>query len=167
VEKIFRRQITKGCGGGNFCVDYVLTRAQAAVFLIKAKYGLGYHPPDPTGTVYSDVHAGSFGSAHIEQLAAEGITSGCGGGKFCPNASVTRSQLAILLLKTALGPDYVPPPATGTVFDDVSAGSFAAAWIEDLAARGITSGCGGGNYCPNSPASRGQKAVFLVRAFGL
>ena len=33
--------------------------------------------------------------------------------------------------------------APGTVFTDVPASAFAAAWIEDLAARGITSGCGG------------------------
>ncbi|KXK11830.1 MAG: hypothetical protein UZ14_CFX002002614, partial [Chloroflexi bacterium OLB14] len=40
-------------------------------------------------------------------------------------------------------------------------------WIEQLALEGITSGCGGGNYCPNSPATRDQMAVFLVNALGL
>ncbi|MBI3172072.1 MAG: hypothetical protein HYZ25_15405 [Chloroflexi bacterium] len=44
---------------------------------------------------------------------------------------------------------------------------WAAAWIEQLAAEGITGGCGGGNYCPTIPVSRDQMAVFLVRAFSL
>jgi hypothetical protein len=42
---------------------------------------------------------------------------------------------------------------------------WAAAWIKQLAAEGITTGCGGGNYCPYNPVTRAQMAVFLVRAF--
>ena len=40
-------------------------------------------------------------------------------------------------------------------------------WVEQLSVLGITAGCGGGNYCPNSPNTRGQMAVFLVRTFDL
>jgi hypothetical protein len=166
VETIFRGGITSGCGAGAYCVTSAVTRAQMAVFLLRAILGPSYVPPPATGTFFTDVPAGSFAAAWIEQLAAAGITSGCGGGKFCPNAAVTRAQMAVFLLRADHGAGYTPPPATGTVFGDVPAGSFAAAWIEDLAARGITSGCGGGNYCPNSSATRGQMAVFLVRAFG-
>ena len=59
-----------------------------------------------------------------------------------------------------------PPAATG-VFTDVPLGSFADAWIEQLAAEGITSGCGAGIYCPDDAVTRDQMAVFLVRTFGL
>ncbi len=40
-----------------------------------------------------------------------------------------------------------------------------APWIEELARLSITSGCGGSQYCPNSPVSRSQMAVFLARTF--
>ena len=40
-------------------------------------------------------------------------------------------------------------------------------WIEELAAEGVTAGCGNGDYCPNAPNTRGQMAVFLVKTFGL
>ncbi len=40
-------------------------------------------------------------------------------------------------------------------------------FIEALYASGITAGCGGGNYCPDSPLTRGQMAVFLAKALGL
>jgi hypothetical protein len=40
-------------------------------------------------------------------------------------------------------------------------------YIEALAAAGITSGCGGGNYCPDAAVTRGQMAVFLAKALGL
>jgi len=36
-----------------------------------------------------------------------------------------------------------------------------------LAAEGITAGCGGGDYCPDAEVTRDQMAVFLVRTFGL
>ncbi|MEX0879790.1 MAG: hypothetical protein WEB59_10790 [Thermoanaerobaculia bacterium] len=40
-------------------------------------------------------------------------------------------------------------------------------WIEQLAAKGVTGGCGGGNCCPQNNNTRGQMAAFLVNAFGL
>jgi len=168
ILTILREGISSGCGSGNYCPLVSVTRAQMAVFLVKAKFGSGYQPPAPSGTVFGDVPADGFAAAYIEQLAALGVTGGCGFGNYCPNAPVTRAQMAVFLLKTSLGETYVPPPATG-VFADVPVGSFAAAWIEDLYARGVTAGC---NlvpllYCPESPNTRGQMAVFIVRTFGL
>ena len=75
--------------------------------------------------------------------------------------------MAVFLLRAKHGPTYTPPPATGLLFADVPADAFAAAWIEALANEGISSGCGGGNFCPNDPTSRGQAAALLVRTFGL
>jgi hypothetical protein len=40
-------------------------------------------------------------------------------------------------------------------------------FIEALAAAGITSGCGAGNYCPDRNVTRGEMAVFLAKALGL
>ena len=42
-----------------------------------------------------------------------------------------------------------------------------APWFYDLVSRGITAGCGGGKYCTQQPATRGQMAVFLSVTFGL
>lgn len=38
--------------------------------------------------------------------------------------------------------------------------------IGKLSARGVTLGCGGGNYCPNDPVLREQMAAFILRAKG-
>jgi hypothetical protein len=40
-------------------------------------------------------------------------------------------------------------------------------WIEELARRGVVSGCGGGNYCPSSPVTREQMGVFIAVTFAL
>jgi len=101
---------------------------------------------------------------YVETLFHSGVTGGCGGGNFCPGGSVTRAQMAVFLLKSMLGPNNVPPAATGTVFGDVHLGDFAADWIEELAGFQITGGCGNGNYCPGDPVRRKQMAVFLLKA---
>jgi hypothetical protein len=168
VEDLFHNGITGGCAGGGYCPGNDVTRAQMAVFLLKSKFSSGYVPPPATGTVFADVPASNPFAPWIENLAALGITGGCGGGNYCPNASVTRAQMAVFLLKTLLGSSYVPPACAG-VFVDVACPSLFADWIEDLYGRAITGGCNQSppQYCPDNPNLRQQMAVFLVKTFGL
>ena len=165
VEKIFRLGITSGCGGGLYCRDAALTREQMAVFLLKAANGAGYVPPACAG-LFADVACPGPFADWIEALAAEGITGGCGGGNYCPSEPVTRQQMAVFLLKAEHGAAYEPPPC-GSAFTDVACPSLFADWIEQLAAEQVTGGCGIGIYCPASPTTRGQMAVFLVKALSL
>ncbi len=167
VETVFRAGITAGCGAGNFCVANAVTRAQMAVFLLKAEHGSSYVPPDCAG-VFIDVPCPSAFAAWIEQLSAEGITAGCGGGNYCPDNPVRRDQMAVFLLKTENGAAYVPPSCTGVFGDVVCPGPFTD-WIEQLYADLITGGCSASPllYCPGSSNTRGQMAVFLVKTFSL
>jgi len=137
-----------------------------AVFLERGINGSGYVPPPASGNVFDDVAAGDFAASFIEQLAADGITAGCGNNNYCPNDIVSRAQMAVFLLRAKYGADHSPPAATG-VFDDIDLSHWAAPWIEQLAAEGITAGCGNNNYCPAANVTRAQMAVFLVRTFGL
>ena len=99
----------------------------------------------------------------IRAIFRSGITAGCGTGIYCPDAPVTREQMAVFLLKAEHGASYVPPVCSG-VFTDVTCPSPFANWIEQLHDEGITGGCGGTNYCPHSPVTRAQMAVFLLKA---
>ena len=166
VEAVARAGITSGCDDSNYCPDDPVTRAQMAVFLERGMRGSDYVPPDASGNVFLDVAATDFAASYIEQLFADGVTSGCGGSNYCPAHPVTRDQMAVFLLRAKYGSGYTPPPATG-LFIDVDPDFWAASWIEQLAAEGITSGCGNGAYCPGSAVSRAQMAVFLVRTFSL
>jgi len=59
-----------------------------------------------------------------------------------------------------------PAPATAT-FGDVPTSHLYFRAIEALAASGITSGCGNGNFCPDQVLTRGEVAKFLANALGL
>jgi hypothetical protein len=165
VTKLVANGITAGIGGGLYGVNANTLRQQMAVFLLKAKHGVCYAPPPCTG-VFTDVTCPSTFANWVEELAAEGITGGCGGGNYCPANPVRRDQMAVFLLKAEHGSTYTPPPCNGDFADVPCPGAFAD-WIEQLAAEGVTGGCGGGNYCPASNVTRGQMAAFLVKTFGL
>ena len=59
-----------------------------------------------------------------------------------------------------------PAPGVAT-FADVPTSHLFFRAIEALAASGATSGCGGGNFCPNQYVTRGELAKFLANALGL
>ena len=119
---------------------------------------------------FGDVPASHWAWQHIERLYASGITGGCSTGPlaYCADAAVTRAQMAVFLERGIHGPAYTPPQVGGsTGFEDVPANYWAAAWIKQLAAEGITGGCGNGGYCPEAPVTRAQMAVFLAGTFRL
>jgi hypothetical protein len=169
IESLYVSSLTGGCGSSPlvYCPATRVTRAQMAVFLLRGVHGSSFTPPAATGTVFGDVPADYWAAAWIEQLAVESISGGCSAGLYCPEAAVTRDQMAVFLLRAEHGSAYSPPPATGTVFADIPANFWAAGWIEQLVAEGITAGCGNGNYCPATPVTRDQMAVFLVKTFNL
>ena len=101
----------------------------------------------------------------MERIAELGITDGCNddGTHFCPRSPVTRSQMA-LFLKRAF--DLPAAPAADPTFEDVGSDHYAYHAIEALRAAEITGGCSTEPplYCPETPVTRAQMAVFLSSA---
>jgi len=168
VERLYQTGITAGCSTDprNYCPEETVTRAQMAVFLVKSRHGTAYVPPAAVG-LFADVPPSHWAARWIEQLAADGVTAGCGDGLYCPEAPTSRAQMAVFLLRASGFAGCTPPPASGEIFSDVPAGYWAAPWIEELVHDGVTAGCGGGAFCPEAPVSRAQMGVFVVRAFSL
>lgn len=175
IETLLHHGVTGGCtgpdgdaGGAEYCPDSALSRAQMAVFVLRALEGAGYVPPHCAegDEVFADVPATSPFCPWIEELFRRNVIAGCGDGNYCPGNPLTRAQVAIFLFRTLLGGDFTPPPCTGR-FDDVPCPSAFADWIEAMAARGVTAGCSATEYCPGAPLSRAQMAVFISRTAGL
>ncbi len=128
------------------------------------------NPPDPTpdpGDPFVDNDGHVFEEA-ITWLAAQGITQGCNppvNDRFCPNARVTRGEMAAFLTRAQHLPAYSGPDR----FRDDDGSVFEGA-VERLAEAGITQGCNppaNNRFCPDRQITRGEMAAFLVRAFGL
>jgi len=167
IEQLYTAGITGGCATGIYCPENPVTRAQMAIFLEKGIHHPNAFTPPNVAPTFSDT-VGHWAEDWVEALKNDGVTSGCGASNYCPEDPVTRAQMAVFLLKSKYGSGYTPPDVgAGTGFTDVPTTHWAAAWIKQLAAEGITGGCGGSNYCPESPVTRAQMAVFLVRTFNL
>lgn len=148
--------VTVGCNppfNDWFCPQLVVTRAQMATFLVRA---LGL--PDASIDAFSDDN-GSLHQGDINRVAAAGITLGCAPGLYCPDAPVSREQIASFLVRA-----YQLPGGAVSPFGDVS-GTHAAD-VAALFAAGITGGCSTNPalYCPAAPVLREQMAAFLHRA---
>jgi hypothetical protein len=73
--------------------------------------------------------------------------------------------MSVFVLVSKEGPTYNPPACVqgSEAFGDVPFDSPFCKWIEELARRGVVTGCGNGDFCPGNPATREQMAVFVLR----
>jgi hypothetical protein len=123
------------------------------------------------GGSFPDVPESEPFYAFIENIFHNRVTAGgaCSAGSYCSEDFVLRQQMAVFLLKSIYGADFVPPAATGAVFDDVPASSPFAPWIEELFRESITAGCTAPpppalpSFCPSNAVTRQQMAVFLLK----
>lgn len=104
IEALRVEGITGGCATDLYCPDSSTTRAQMAIFLLRAKHSASYMPPVAAGITFGDVPLTHWAANWIEQLALEGITGGCGNGNYCPENVVTRGQMAIFLTRVFNSP---------------------------------------------------------------
>jgi spore germination protein YaaH len=97
----------------------------------------------------------------IEWLYMEDITAGCSPTRFCPDARVTRVQMAQFLARALR-----LSGSTIDYFDDDD-GMTGESSINALAKAGLTTGCGSRRFCPTRTVTRAQMAQFLTRALHL
>lgn len=164
IERVAALGITMGCNppeNDRYCPDALVTRGQMAAFLGRA---LGLPSAGPQG--FTDTAGNTF--AHdIDRLAAAGITRGCNpptNDRFCPDATVTRGQMAAFLVRAMGATADTLPKFTDTV------GHTFQHDIAVLAAFEVTRGCNpptNSRFCPDSPVSRDQMATFLDRVHQL
>jgi len=103
VDQYYLEGITTGCGVNplRYCPENPVTRAAMAVFLLRAIHGTAYTPPAATHTFADMPVAGKeWMEAWVDQAYAEGIVTPCGTGPltYCPEASVTRQEMAAFIV---------------------------------------------------------------------
>ena len=116
------------------------------------------------GDSFTDVLPASPFYRFIETIVHKSVTGGCTTTTYCPSASTTREQMAVFVLVAKEPAGYSPINCGATpMFSDVPVSSPFCKWIEELARRGVASGCAAGQYCPSSNVTREQMAVFVLR----
>jgi SpoIID/LytB domain protein len=159
IEWALKAAVTRGCNppdNTRFCPNDRVTRGQMAAFLAR------FLALETTTTDYFGDDNGSTFEDDINRLAEAGITTGCGGGRFCPRDFVSREQMAAFLVRA-----FELTEDTHGGFDDVASSNTFVTDIGKLATAGITVGCNppaNTEYCPKQSVTRAQMTAFLHRA---
>ena len=162
IEAIFAAGITVGCVPGFYCPASLVSRAEMAVFLLRA---VQQQPADQYHGYFSDVPAGQWYTVSVERLHELGITSGLGDGRYGPDLPVSRAEMAAFLVRAF----NLPVAATTGSFVDVPVAEWYAPSVEAVRQAGVTTGCASAppSFCPDGLVLRDQMASFLARALGL
>ena len=114
-------------------------------------------------TRFTDMAPGHQFAGEVTGLRELGITQGCTPTTFCPEAPVSRGEMAAFLVR-ALNLEPLDDSIVPFTDDD---GSVFEADIKVLRQHGITNGCSATEFCPTKTVTREEMAAFLVRAFEL
>jgi PKD repeat protein len=101
VQRLVEEGITYGCSPTSYCPDSTVNRAQMAVFIIRAQYGVSFeHGAIPYFTDIPNTH---WAFSYIQKLYEDGISSGYSDATYRPLVEVNRAQMAAYLARAFLG----------------------------------------------------------------
>lgn len=153
--------VMTGTGGKRFSPQLSMSRAMVMSVLFRLD---GADPAEYPGSSYSDVREGSWYAPCVQWARENGIGYGMEDGAFCPDAPVTREQLAAFLYRFTLYRGQEAPTGQGLDFPDSAKVSF---WAEEALSwavgGGIVSGRTDGTLDPRGLATRAEAASMLRR----
>ena len=157
VTFVYENGLMQGTSATRFSPDSSLTRAMLAQIL----YNRAGKPTVKDKSAFTDVANDAWYADAVIWAYGEGIVSGVGGGKFAPDASITREQLAAMLYRAAGSPEV---QETTLTFNDASkVSSYAKSAICWAVEEGIVTGKGGNRLDPTGTATRAEVAQMLAR----
>src|SRR5688500_5365717 len=115
----------------------------------------------PQSPSYSDVQRDNSFYTYVETARAHNIMSGYSDGTFRPNGTVTRGQIAKVVVMSEGWPLLYPGTPT---FGDVQANNQFYAFVETAVAHGAISGYSDGTFRPGVAATRGQISKMIYFA---
>lgn len=148
----------KGEGNSRFAPNRAITRAEF-VTILGRKAGI---TSSGASTAFRDVKADAYYAPYVAWAESKGIVKGTGFGKFEPNRTITREEMAVILDKFLADQKKTYPSTNKAQFNDgTTISSWAKGSVEKMADQGLLSGVGNGNFVPKGSFTRAQAAQVL------
>ena len=161
VEFVYQQGIMDGVDGGGFNPEGYATRAQVAAILWRVSGSL----ESGHSISFEDVPDWAWYAGAVRWALERDIVNGVDGGRFAPDGSVTREQLAVMFHRYAGSP--VPEGGMLEGFEDSgSVSSWASEAVEWALELGLINGADGNRIDPQGRATRAQVAAILMRFIG-
>lgn len=161
VNYLAAREITGGAGGGKFSPEANITRAQFVTILARLS---GDNLSGSAASSFTDVPAADWCFAAAQWAYENGVAEGCGG-KFNPDASITRQDIAVMLVRYAdKVAGYTLPESNDAVTftDSAKISSYASGAVNAMQRAGIIAGYKDGSFDPLGSATRAEAAKMIA-----
>ncbi|GBG10183.1 hypothetical protein PAT3040_04901 [Paenibacillus agaridevorans] len=165
IAEAVKRNIVQGYEDGSFRPDAVITRAQFAVLLAR---GLGLSGGGAAAASFRDVSASDWFADLLSAVLEAGLIQGLGDGRFAPGGSLTREQLATLLVRAyqyGQGKSGVTIASADIAADEANISQWALADVREALRLGLMVGRGDGRFVPNGTVTRAETVQALLRLF--
>lgn len=153
-------QIMNGDGKGNFFPNQLVTRAQFAAFLNRS-----LKLPTASTKTFTDTMNHPL-KAEVHNAAAAGYINGVGDGKFLPNRTLTREEIALMVSRVLTSNGLNESPAQTSSFKDAKDIKYAEA-IQPVFAYEIMGGYDDNTFRPKEGVTRAQTAAVIYKMYNL
>lgn len=163
VAFLASKLIVDSSSPGNFSPDRNITRADFAKFIVK---GLGLSSDSSVAAKFKDVSVNSAAAAYIGAASKAGIVSGGTDGNFRPNATITREEMASMMLRAMNYAGVQGSTSTSALSkfsDRGKISSYATTAVAACVDAGIISGMTATTFSPKDNATRAQAASMIHR----
>lgn len=161
VAYVYEKGLMGGTGDGLFAPDLTTSRAMIVTIL----YRLENSPAVTTSAGFTDVAADTWYTDAVNWANANGIVTGYGDGRFGPEDTITREQMAVILYRAAklLGRDVSARADLSGYTDAANVGEYAVEAMQWAVAQGLLTGTDAGALLPSGSTTRSQAAALLMR----
>ena len=118
-----------------------------------------------TKSSFIDVKSGAYYMGYIEWASKNNIVTGTGNGTFAPDQSITREQMAVIMLNYAKATGFILPKVymEHTFADSTKISAYAKEAVKQMQMAGVISGKSGNLFDSQGAATRAEASAVLFR----
>lgn len=162
IEFVVSRGLFSGTSETTFSPNTAMTRGMFVTALGRLANAdvSGY-----TKSSFTDVNGDAYYMGYIEWASKNNIVSGTGNGKFAPDQSITREQMAVIMSNYAKTIGYTLPKVhvENTFADSAKTSTYAKDAVKQMQMAGVISGKNGNLFDPQGTATRAEVSAVLRR----
>ena len=162
IEFVVSRGLFSGTSATTFSPNTAMTRGMFVTALGRLADAdvSGY-----TKSSFTDVKSDAYYMGYIEWASKNSIANGIGNNKFAPDQSITREQMAVIMLNYAKVIDFTLPKvhAENTFVDSAKISAYAKDAVKQIQIAGVISGKNGNLFDPQGTATRAEVTAVLRR----
>ncbi|MUT64624.1 pullulanase [Paenibacillus sp. NEAU-GSW1] len=164
IKALTAKQIVTGVSETKFAPEKSVTRAELAAMLVRA---LGLKAEGEAS--YSDVAKGAWYAPFVAAASKAGIVKGNQDGTFGPNATITREEMATMIvraLEVKNGGKAAGAAAPSEFTDRAQVSAWAVAYVDAAAKLGLVKGRANGQFAPQGVMTRAEGAQVIFNLLG-